>query len=33
MQRFAPIESVCRAQGYEPPAICTPEELLAEDGD
>src|SRR5437899_2153048 len=26
-----PIESVCRASGYEPPAICTPEELLAEE--
>src|SRR5947209_8696857 len=24
------IESVCRAAGYEPPAICTPEELLSE---
>ena len=22
------IEDVCRAQGYEPPVICTPEELL-----
>jgi predicted nucleic acid-binding protein len=28
-----PIESVCRASGYEPPAICTPEELLSEGGD
>jgi hypothetical protein len=28
-----PIESVCRAHGYEPPAICTPEELLSEEGD
>ena len=28
-----PIESVCRANGYEPPAICTPDELLAEGGD
>jgi hypothetical protein len=27
-----PIESVCRASGYEPPAICTPEELLSEEG-
>lgn len=27
-----PIESVCRASGYEPPAICTPEGLLAEEG-
>ena len=27
------IESVCRAGGYEPPAICTPEELLSEEGD
>lgn len=25
-----PIESVCRAGGYEPPAICTPEELLSQ---
>jgi hypothetical protein len=24
------IESVCRAAGYEPPLICTPEELLPE---
>ena len=22
------IEDVCRAQGYEPPVICTPEDLL-----
>jgi predicted nucleic acid-binding protein len=29
----APIESVCRASGREPPAICTPDELLAEEGD
>jgi hypothetical protein len=28
-----PIEAVCRASGYEPPAICTPEELLSEEGD
>jgi hypothetical protein len=28
-----PIMSVCRANGYEPPAICTPDELLAEEGD
>jgi hypothetical protein len=28
-----PIESVCRASGYEPPGICTPDELLAEEGD
>lgn len=27
-----PIEAVCRANGYEPPAICTPDELLAEEG-
>lgn len=27
------IESVCRENGYEPPAICTPDELLAEEGD
>jgi hypothetical protein len=26
------IESICRAGGYEPPLICTPEELLAEEG-
>lgn len=25
------IEDVCRAQGYEPPIIATPEELLGED--
>jgi hypothetical protein len=25
------IESVCRTAGYEPPAICTPEELLSEE--
>ena len=24
----SPIESICRARGYEPPVICTPEELL-----
>jgi hypothetical protein len=28
-----PIETVCRANRYEPPAICTPDELLAEEGD
>jgi hypothetical protein len=28
-----PIESVCRENGYEPPTICTPDELLAEEGD
>jgi hypothetical protein len=28
-----PIESVCRTHGYEPPAICTPEELLSQEGD
>ena len=28
-----PIESVCRASGFEPPAICTPEELLSEEGE
>ncbi len=27
------IESVCRENGYEPPAICTPDELLADEGD
>ena len=26
------IGSVCREGGYEPPAICTPEELLSEEG-
>ena len=25
-----PIEAVCRDNGYEPPAICTPEELMKE---
>src|SRR5436309_1658461 len=25
------IDSVCRASGYEPPAICTPEELLSQE--
>ena len=24
------IEGICRAAGYEPPVICTPEELLEE---
>ncbi len=28
-----PIERVCQANGYEPPAICTPEELLADEGE
>lgn len=28
-----PIESICRANGYEPPTICTPDEMLAEEGD
>jgi hypothetical protein len=28
-----PIEAVCRAHGYEPPTICTPDELLADEGD
>jgi PIN domain len=28
-----PIESVCRANGYDPPAICTPDQLLAQEGD
>ena len=28
-----PIASVCRANGYEPPTICTPDELLAEEGE
>ena len=27
-----PIESVCRAGGFEPPTICTPEELLSQEG-
>ena len=27
-----PIASVSRTSGYEPPAICTPEELLSEEG-
>lgn len=27
------IESVCRQEGYEPPVICTPEELLEESQD
>lgn len=27
------IESVCREAGYEPPTICTPEELLLEEGE
>jgi hypothetical protein len=27
------IGSVCRENGYEPPAICTPDELLGEEGD
>ncbi len=27
------IEAVCRAEGYEPPLICTPEELPAGGGD
>jgi predicted nucleic acid-binding protein len=26
-----PIESVCRAAGFEPPIICTPDELLGTD--
>ncbi|KOR28346.1 DNA-binding protein, partial [Achromatium sp. WMS1] len=25
------IERSCRTQGYEPPIICTPEELLRDD--
>ena len=24
------VESLCRAEGYEPPIICTPEELMEE---
>ena len=24
------IEAICRAYGYEPPVICTPEELMEE---
>ncbi|HTU88786.1 MAG TPA: type II toxin-antitoxin system VapC family toxin [Gemmataceae bacterium] len=27
------IESVCREAGYEPPTICTPEELLLDEGE
>lgn len=27
------IEAVCREAGYEPPTICTPEELLLEEGE
>jgi hypothetical protein len=27
------IDSVCQTHGFEPPAICTPEELLAEEED
>ena len=27
-----PIESICRECGYDPPAICTPEELLSAEG-
>ena len=27
-----PIGAVCRASGYEPPAIGTPEELLSDEG-
>jgi hypothetical protein len=27
----ANIEAVCRTHGFEPPAICTPEELLEDD--
>lgn len=26
----SPIEAICRSKGYEPPVICTPEELLEE---
>src|SRR5207244_691819 len=26
------IETVCRERGYEPPVICTPEELLSQEG-
>jgi len=26
------IESVCRAAGYEPPVVCTPQEMLEEEG-
>jgi hypothetical protein len=26
------IESVCRKHGYEPPIICTPDELLQQEG-
>jgi len=27
------IEAVCRRSGYEPPVICTPRELLGEEGE
>ena len=26
-----PIESICREHGYEPPVICTPDELLQQE--
>ena len=26
------IEKVCRSQGYEPPVVCTPQEMLEEEG-
>jgi hypothetical protein len=29
-QLQSPIELVCRESGFEPPVICTPEELLKE---
>lgn len=29
-QRRGAIEDVCRAAGYEPPIICTPEEMMGE---
>lgn len=31
-QRRDAIERVCRENGYEPPVICTPEELMGEEG-
>jgi hypothetical protein len=30
-QRLDAIENACREQGYEPPTICTPEQLMGEE--
>jgi hypothetical protein len=30
-QMRAKIEGACRLEGFEPPSICTPEELMEED--